>query len=217
LAVTVDGVQRSLTGNSFWHLYLVDPELVRTEVIPYLELLRPSWQLAAMAASVEDSLVQQALHPQAIDTERWGKLVERLGSERFSERESSEHELLRIGQLVLPYLEDLDSQSLDAEQTARIAKLLKALSVDYEDATDRVANWLAGDRQVWLSLLDRPEPVKRRVAAKQLAILAGGPIDFDPDADDQTRREQIARLQERFGSPPLSQPTPAQPAPATER
>lgn len=217
LAVTVDGVQRMLTGDSFWHLYLADPELVRTEVIPYLELLRPSWQLGAMAAAVEDALVQQALDPQAIDTVRWAKLVEQLGSERFSERQRSERELLGIGQLVLPYLEDLDSQTLDAEQTARVAKLLKALSVDYEDATDRVANWLAGDRQAWLWLLDRPEPVKRRVAAKQLAILTGGPIDFDADADDTTRREQIARLHGRFGTPTPLPPPPAQTVPAIER
>jgi hypothetical protein len=214
LSVTVDGQRRTLSGDSFWHLYLADPELVRTEVIPYLELLRPSWQLAATAASVEDALIQQALHPQAIDTDRWGKLVEQLGSDRFSERQRSERELLHIGQLILPYLEDLDPQSLDAEQTARVAKLLKALSVDYEDATDRVVNWLSGDRQAWLSLLDRPEPIKRRVAAKQLAILAGGPIDFDPEADDQTRREQLAQLQQRFGAVP---PLPPPPTPSADR
>ncbi len=217
LSVTADGVQRTLSGDSFWHLYLADPELVRTEVIPYLELLRPSWQLAATAAAVEDALVQQALHPQAIDTERWGKLVEQLGSDRFSERQRSERELLDIGQMVLPYLEDLDSQSLDAEQMARVAKLLRALSVDYEDATDRVAHWLAGDRQAWLSLLNRPEPAKRRVAAKQLAILTGGPIDFDPEANDEVRREQIGRLRERFGRPSPSQHIPSQPASAAER
>jgi hypothetical protein len=217
LSVTTDGVQRTLTGDSFWHLYLADPELVRSEVIPYLELLRPSWQLAPMTASVEDALVQQALHPQAIDTERWSKLVEQLGSDHFSERQRSERELLHIGQMVLPYLEDLDLQSLDAEQTARVARLLRALSVDYEDATDRVANWLAGDRQAWLSLLDRPELAKRRAATRQLAILAGGPIDFDPEADEQTRCEQIGRLRERFGTPPPSLSVPSQPASTAER
>src|SRR5690606_37035964 len=155
LSVAVDGQETSLQGDSFWHLYLAEPELVRNELIPYLELLRPSWQLAATGAAVEDALVRNAQQPQAIDTRHWSELVEQLGSDSFSQRQRSERELYRIGQLVLPYLEELDPQAIDAEQTARVSTLVKNLSVNYEDATDRVANWLAADRQVWLSLLDR--------------------------------------------------------------
>ena len=146
LTVASDDHERVYVAESFWHLYLAEPELVQTELIPYLEILRPSWQLAATAAAVEDALIQHARHPHEVDTERWRTLVAQLGSDSFSERESSERELYRVGQLILPFLEELDPQSLDAEQADRVGKLIKALSVDYEDATDRVANWLAGDR-----------------------------------------------------------------------
>ncbi len=210
LFVTADDEERAIAGDSFWHVYLAEPDLVRNELVPYLELLRPSWQLAATGAAIEDALIQQAQHPHAIDTERWQALVAQLGSDRFADRESSERELYRVGQLILPYLEDLDPKSLDAEQAARVGKLIKKLSVDYEDATDRIANWLAGDRQVWLSLLDRDEPVKRRVAAQQLALLVGRPIEFDPEADAATRRDQFAKLRQRFG-------TTRPPAKVTER
>ena len=48
----------------------------------------------------------------------------------------------------------------------------------YEDTPDRIATWLSGDPQVWLSMLSRPELFKRRVAAEQLALLVGAPIAF---------------------------------------
>ena len=38
-------------GDSFWHLYLSEPELVRRHLVPVLEILHPSWQLASMGAA----------------------------------------------------------------------------------------------------------------------------------------------------------------------
>jgi hypothetical protein len=200
LSVAEGDEQRIVSGTSFWHLYLAEPQWIAAELIPYLELLRPTWKLAATGTAVEDTLIQRAQTSQTHDTRRWAQLVAQLASSNFAERQRAERELTRIGQVVLPFLGDLKTDQLDAEQAARVDRLISTLSVDYEDTVDRVATWLAGDQQVWLSLLSRPEIAKRKVATAQLAALTGGPIQFDPLADEPTRQAQLITLRLRLGS-----------------
>jgi hypothetical protein len=95
-------------------------------------------------------------------------------------------------------LQNLDRAQLDAEQSSRVRTLVESLSVGYEDSTDRIAIWLAGDEQVWLSLLAREDVTRRRVAAGQLSLLLEEPIEFDPDALDAQRKLQIERLRVRL-------------------
>jgi hypothetical protein len=218
LSLTVaeaEGEQR-LEGESFWHLYFERPELVRRHLIPYLELLRPSWQLAATGFAIEEALVQRAQNPQTLDTQRWITLVNDLASPKFAVRQRAERELLRIGQVILPFLESLDRSALDAEQAARVAALVDVLSVDYEDTADRIATWLVADRQIWLALLARDEESRRQVAQRQLAVLVGHPIEFDPAADAATRQSQLARLKARYGNS-REEAAPSIPPPGVQR
>lgn len=200
LSVSEGDNEQRLEGDSFWHLYIAEPDLVRRHLIPYLELLRPSWQLAATAWAVEEALVRRAQNPRVLETDRWDRLVDELASPKFSRRQRAHRELLDVGQVTLPFLEGLDPDKLDAEQISRIRGLIETLSVDYEDTTDRIATWLVADRQNWLSLLSRDEEVKRRVAARQLELISGGPIDFDPSADKTTRQAQLEKLRARIKS-----------------
>jgi hypothetical protein len=212
--------QLTLVADSFWHLYLANPAAVARHVIPHLEILRPSWQLVATGEAIERTLVQRAQHPQPLETDRWQRLVEQLASSKFSERETAERELLRVGQAILPFLEGLRRERLDAEQDTRIRKLVDELSVNYEDTIDRVANWLAADQTVWLSLLARDEPLTRTVALRQLQSLTGASIAFDSEADAATRQAQLDVLQARYAATRPSSAAPAQgsvPPPRLER
>ncbi len=122
----------------------------------------------------------------------------------FRARERAQRELYRQGQAILPYLEALDHQALDAEQVARVDELINALAVEYEDTTSRIAAWLAGDPKIWLSLVDRPQAAKRRAAVRQLERLLGESIEFDPAADAATRQTQLDKLRERLKALPTS-------------
>lgn len=196
-----------LLGDSFWHLYLAEPELVRRHLIPLLEILHPSWQLASMGSAIEEALVERAQNHRPNASQLWGKWVDELASPSFSDRASAERALTSAGQAVLPFLQHLDRSRLDAEQASRVRALVDSLSVDYEDSADRIATWLAGDEAVWLSLLTRGEPLRRRVAAAQLSLVVGTPIDFDPQADEATRKTQIERLRARLRkTPPPGRP-----------
>ncbi|MEX0978850.1 MAG: hypothetical protein WDZ48_08370 [Pirellulales bacterium] len=225
LSLTVDeaDTEQRLDGDSFWHLYIERPDLVRRHLIPYLELLRPAWQLAATGFAIEEALVQRAQNPQTLDTQRWIALVNDLASPKFAVRQHAERELLRIGQVILPFLESLDRRALDAEQASRVATLVDALSVDYEDTADRIATWLVADRQIWLALLARDDEVRRQVAARQLAVLVGHPIEFDPAADAATRQLQLERLRARYANsretaaPGADETAPSIPPPGVKR
>ncbi|MBI3839096.1 MAG: hypothetical protein HY288_14340 [Planctomycetia bacterium] len=200
LMVAQGGAERSWRAESFWHLWIAEPTIVRRHLIPVLELLHPSWQLASMGAEIEDVLVRRAQHQQ-LDRQRWARLVDSLASPKFAERQDAERELYRAGQVVLPYLQNLDRNRLDAEQAHRIREIVNSLSAGYKDSVDRIATWLSGDERVWLSLLSRGELAKRRVAAAQLGALVDGPIDFDPAASDAERQVQLERLQLRLQKP----------------
>ena len=55
---------------------------------------------------------------------------------------------------------------------------------DREDTLERAAISLAGDPQIWLSLLWRRRRQAAAIAAGQLSHLLGSTIEFDPDADE---------------------------------
>jgi hypothetical protein len=196
----------ALRADSFWHMYLREPELVRKRLVPVLEILHPSWQLASLGAALEESLFEHAQNPQPLDADRWNRLVGDLASPKFSDRTTAERELRAAGQVILPFLQNVNRDRLDAEQASRIRAIVDSLAVSYEDSIDRIASWLAGDEQIWLSLMSRPEVARRRLAAKQLSMLVGAPVDFDPSADEARREAQIERLRQRLHPAPASEP-----------
>jgi hypothetical protein len=226
LVIQREGNTQAISGPSFWHLYLAAPDLVSQELVPYLETLRPAWQLVASGEQLERNLIQRAQQPVAQRGDRWRELVQRLGSINFADREAAQRDLADSGQVVLPFLEELDRTQLDAEQAARIQKLIANLRVNYEDTADRVANWLIGDIAIWLSLAERPELAKRETARQQLLALTGEAIEFEPAAEEATRADQLTKLRRRLlpvravpeRSPANgSLPNPSVPPPALER
>lgn len=198
MEIDTNGQKRRLRAPSFWHLCIAEPEAVRKQLIPALEVLHPSWQLSATAAALEEALLARAARPDAADAGRWSRLVDDLASPKFTERNAAERALLSAGQVILPFLYSLDRRQLDAEQNARVRGLIETLAPGYQDSTERLAVWLAGDAQVWLALLGRPELAKRRVAARQLTVLLGAPMEFNPDGDPTTREAQWQRLRSRI-------------------
>ena len=198
--LTEAGNKRTLEGESFWHLLIAEPEAVRRHLIPVLEMLHPLWQLSDMGRGIEDLLFERAQsHPQP-DRQRWAGLVADLASPKFAVRQNAERELSKAGQVVVPYLQNLDRTRLDAEQAYRVRSLVESLAVGYEDTADRIVIWLSGDEHVWLSLLSRGEPQKRLVAAQQLSAIIG-PVEFDPAAADSVRNAQLERLRIKLRRP----------------
>jgi hypothetical protein len=198
LTLVVAGKTTVYRAEGLWHLLLAEPEVCRQQLAPMLDLLRPDWRLAERAAQIEDELVQSAASGQFSDRRRWDELVRQLADDRFSRREAADRELRAAGPAVMPYLQRLDFTRLEAEQQARVRRILAELIQDIDDDTvTQVAVGLATEPAVWLAMLSRPEERTRRLAAAQLARLLGETLDFDPVAAPAVRQAQIERLRAR--------------------
>lgn len=200
LIVQGKGPERHYAAKSFWHLLLTEQEVCREQLVPLLELVRPDWQLMASAKEIEAALVAWVSAHDGRDAASWRALVEQLGSDRFATRRRAERQLLLGGQRVAVMLEGLDLDELDAEQRFRARRLIDQFSSNQGDRPQRVAGRLAGDVDIWLSLLARGDLDRRQVAAEQLNRLLQRPIDFDPDASPAVRAAKLDALRHELAS-----------------
>ena len=143
-----------------------------------MEILHPSWQLGEIGTEIESQLFRRARSKHGQDHRRWAQLVDELASPVFTKRQNAERELSRAGQAVVPYLQNLDRRKLDAEQAYRVRSLVESMAAGYEDSAERIVVWLAGDENVWLSLLNRTDPEQRRLAATRLSAILDQPLNF---------------------------------------
>jgi hypothetical protein len=186
---------------SVWHLTVMHPQLCREQLIPTLKIFCRYWNLSLVADDVESALLRGAQIWELPDRRRWDELVGQLAESRFSRREAADRELRAAGRIVLWYLEQLHRAELDAEQHYRLHRITAALSgdpaVDF-DTPERIGAWLAGDPEVWLSLLDRDDEATRRTALYWLEALLGEPVLFDPAAPATIRQTQLERLRAKL-------------------
>jgi len=185
----------TVEAESLWHLLLAESQSAVGELVPLIELLRPNWQLAAMAAELETELLTLALHYPDPRRDVWQRLVDELASPSFTVRERADRALRQVGPIVVGYLQSLPSDSLDAEQRFRVRRIVAALTRhDAEDNPQIVARRLMTDESIWFDLLGRSELATRRIAEAQLERIQGRPLTFDPEAPEEERRQQIQAL-----------------------
>jgi hypothetical protein len=194
-----DGPRREVfEAASLWHLLVEHPDACKKQLVPLLEIFRPEWQLSQRAREAEEELFRMAGCGQIPDRQRWAALVAQLSDDRFARREAADRDLRAAGPALLPYLQSLDFHQLDAEQQARLRRIMGVLTHALEDDTaQQIASWMIADPEVWLALLARPDEPTRRLAAAQLTKLLGQPVTFDPAADASRRKRQIDQLRAR--------------------
>ncbi len=203
LALTVGAKEgkKVYRAESLWHLLIAHREVCRQSLIPLLKVLNRNWDLLKTAEQVESTLLSESTARDLPDRRLWATLVDRLGDDRFSNREAADRQLREAGRAVVTYLRQLDSSRLDAEQRYRIRRIILAVS-SAEDtlSPEQIVDWLAGDPAVWLLFLARDDEPTRRLAAARLDTLLGRPIPFTPAADAATRKREIEALRQQISS-----------------
>ncbi|MBN1396184.1 MAG: hypothetical protein JW959_14270 [Pirellulales bacterium] len=201
LSVGEGADRQTYRAKDLWQLLLVRREECETHLYPLLEMVRQDWKIAETVVDVEDKLMHGISEEIVQRRARWASLVEQLGDDSFAKREAADRALRAEGAAAVGFLRRLDLDRLDAEQRFRVRRILDAVvEEDGEDTPEEIAQRLAGEPDVWLALLARPELETRKTAAKQLSILLGESIDVDPNADPDSQKEQRDRLQKIIGN-----------------
>lgn len=199
VSLTQGNTTRIVRASNIWTLLLAERRLCAERVLPLFEMLHPGWLLAEQALQLEDALFRFAQQPQNDARLEWHRLVAQLGSERFADRQAADRRLRQYGTAIVPFLQQLPLDRLDAEQRSRIRRIEFDLAgAVQEDLPENVVTWLAADRQCWLALLDRDDPSRRKLAKAQLESLVGSSIEFDADAAPEVRAAQLARLRAAY-------------------
>ena len=113
LSVDVAGKKKFLRGNTFWHLWIADPELCRKHVAPILETLRPGWSVASNGTLVETELLHLAAAGQHSDRKQWSAWVDQLADPQFMKRKKADDKLRAAGPPILGYLRQVNVDQLD--------------------------------------------------------------------------------------------------------
>lgn len=198
LSITRDGLTRTHRRATVWHLLLEEPDATVELLGPLFELMRPGWKIASQMEAAERSLCEAARFRRSSNVQLWAKAVSQLASAKYPERTAAERELLSAGRDVLPYLRSLNRELLDAEQRRRIRFVIESLDSNEGDTAEQIVALLSPDPVAWLSLLNRPELAKRKLAYEQLTYLLDRPVEFDPNGDEAVRAEQLNLLREQL-------------------
>jgi hypothetical protein len=185
---------RTIVAHDLWQLLLAERELCEKHLLPLLTNLRPQWNLAEQLNQVESALIERAGSDVLAERRQWQRWVDELASESFPRRHMADQALRQVGQPVLSFLRGQDLSQLDGEQRRRIRTIICDLPDGSPDSAERAAEWLAGDKRVWLSLLARGELDQRVAAAEHLSKLCRRPLTFDPQGSAALRQAQLAEL-----------------------
>ena len=199
IKLTIGGTApRTIVADDLWQLLITERELCHEHLLPLLLTLRPNWRLDEQLDHVERAMIERAGTDVLAQRKQWQTWVDNLANDDFARRQAADHALRQLGQPVLAFLRGLDSARLDGEQRRRIRCILNELPDGSPDTPLRTAEWLAGDKRVWLAILARGELDQRIAAAEHLSQLCRRPLLFDPEGAPDVRRAQLAELTARL-------------------
>jgi hypothetical protein len=149
-----------------------------------------AWQVFASEARADPSV-----------TGKVSKIIQRLDSDDFHERESAAADLKQLGQPAAVVLWHTNRSALSAEQNSRIDAFLS----EYQPVTDQDVKRLRTDVTFLLECLYDTDDFLVDTALAHLRQITGKPIDFDRTLRDEARREAVNQLRETL-APAATQP-----------
>ncbi len=198
LTVQANGSTVKYDGASFWHLLLEHPQVCEQTLVPALESLRTEWRLSDTAHNIRAGLLATAKAPLAANQAKLANLIRQLNDPSYVKRRSADRQLREIGQCAYSYLKRIDSSSLTVEQALRVRNVQRSLDCQSGDTADRIVAQLTGDPEIFLVLLDHPNPENRLAAHLHLERIAGTTLEFDAYDSSDHRELQVATLKRRF-------------------
>ncbi|HTL27727.1 MAG TPA: hypothetical protein VL282_00835 [Tepidisphaeraceae bacterium] len=192
----------SLKAASFVDLRRKYPRETQAYLVPILRDLR---QVKVLA--VDPMVAQQVLgaksKPKDATVTKVNAVLAKFDSDKFQERESAAKDLQALGGEAALYLRNANRGGWSQEQINGVDAFLASFStIDKEQASE-----LAKSPAFLIDVLYGDDPGIRQSALDQLKKISSHekPIDFDNNADDEKRYDQIDRLSREILGPPATQ------------
>ena len=168
-----------------------------TEVEQYLGPIFRELHADAVLLPSDTVLAWQVFAPDAKPNaevlEKIHKLIGRLDSEEYEDRDAAARELEKLGPAALCELERVDQSKLSPEQDSRVSAILAKFHPVGQETASRLRN----DREFLLNCLQDTDDFVARTALAHLQKTSPS-ISFDFSLKDQARRDTIQRLREQL-------------------
>ncbi|MBL8869139.1 MAG: hypothetical protein JNK90_05055 [Planctomycetaceae bacterium] len=168
-----NGIKKSFTGLSAWHLRFEDPELCSQHLFPMFLKIEPNWNLELIAKETEKRM-EEVLQIAPLVTERKiQELMQEFSSNNASTRDKAHRELRSLGLAILTPLMSLNMQQLDLEQRLRVERLIQTMRPTTDDTPNRLAAWLSGDYAICQRIASKLEGDAKQQGIAYLQGLSG--------------------------------------------
>lgn len=117
--------------------------------------------------------------------------VAKLRSKQRAVRVSAERQLLTWGTPIIPALQSIDQQDLDAQQKAKLQSIVKQLRPRAVDTPASLAKLFSNDRSYWAAIAPRLDSGQVQLASEHLRR-----IGFEPNGLENEPVERIAATPE---------------------
>lgn len=175
-------------GATLLHLRQCDPEQFDFHHGRLIERLLRGQSIAEISAATAAAMIRHAEHGLGPDASQVRAAIEELRAPRRAQRLAAQQQLLRWGTPIIPVVESIDANTLDAEQRDRLRSVHQRLRKQIDDTPASLAMRLIIDQHYW-SLL------ATRLSASQV-IIANAHLrrcGLQPLAGDRIDAARIAR------------------------
>lgn len=185
--LTRSGESNTYRGRTLLHVRLHEPETFDLHHQHLITHLLRGQSLREMQLRTRQAMVERARTYRGPDAESVADTVERLGNRSRVARMQAERQLMRWGTVVMPILAELDgsSQTLDAEQKARLGQIRRRLAGFREDTAASLASRLMLDRDYWHRIGELLTPEELALANSHLIRCSLAAIESAGASDDQ--------------------------------
>lgn len=195
-----DSDRKRVRYGSVWEMAMFLPPELRDSLDQILGEFSPELSAERLCRQFTTLLVRLAKENRSVrqDKDQVNRWIEELGSETFAVRQAAERKLLEGARRSVLLLDKLDTQKLDPEQQLRMRRILER--VGQPDDTMVTEAFVAGfveDVKVWAKVLESPEGEERQLAIAKLRELTQTAWEFDPMADEASRKKALALMRGR--------------------
>lgn len=181
-AVSQGAQKREHSGATLLHVRSDDPTTFDQHCGGLIQRILRGRSMEKLSASTEAILLQQLADKHACNAEAVHQCLQQLRSPKASVRRKAEKQLLSFGTSILPILDTVHQDDLDAEQRDRIRQLRRRLRRKDDDTPRSLAMMLINDRDHWSRLSPRLSREQLTLANTHLTRvgLQSLPLPSDP-------------------------------------